>query len=116
MKYTAILLMVFMAVTMGCAQTYTVGNHVDLANVGQITPGKTTADQVVSILGKPEKVEPSGSGSEKYIYYYYREKPAPGYRLADVEQERLEVSIMDSVVQRVNLVQQRIEKPNSPIG
>ncbi len=116
MKYWAILLMVSMAVTMGCAQTYSVGKHFDMANVSQITPGATTADQLVSLLGKPEKVEPMGSGGEKYIYYYYQEKPAPGYRLADVEQQRLEVSMMNSVVQRVNLVQQRIDKPSAPMG
>ncbi len=116
MKYWAIPLMVFAAVTIGCAQNYSAGRHFDLANVSQITPGKTTADQLVSLLGKPEKVSPSASGGEKYIYYYYQEKPAPGYRLADVEQQRLEVSMMNSVVQRVNLVQQRIDKPSAPMG
>ncbi len=110
MKYAAILLVGLLALTMGCGRPYTVGKHLDQAKVGQITPGTTTAGQVESLLGKPEKVEPT-AGGQKYIYYYYQEKPAPWYRLTDVEQQRLEVTMAGGVVQRVNIVQQGINKP-----
>ncbi len=103
-KIVAVFVIGLMAVIVGCGKPYVVGKPVNEAKLAQIQLGKSTADQVVSILGKPEKVEPAPAGGEKYIYYYYQDKPTRFWRVSDVQEQRLEVTLKGGIVERVNLV------------
>ncbi len=109
-KVAAVIFICLMAFIVGCAKPYTVGKPVTEAKIAQIQLGKSTADQVVSILGKPDKVEPGQPGQERYIYFYYQDKPTKFWRVNDVTQQRLEVTLNGGIAQRVNLVEEDTAK------
>ncbi len=67
-KVVAVLVIGLMVLIVGCGKPYVKGKPVDEAKIAQIQLGKSTTNQVVSLLGKPEKVEPV-PGGEKYIYF-----------------------------------------------
>lgn len=108
MRYVAIFLIGFMALTLGCTGPYTLGKPIEQGKLDQIVLGKTNGEQLVSILGQPNKKEPMKSGEEKYIYYYYQDKPNPWWRLSDQEEQRLEVIMASGIAQRIGFVQRGI--------
>ncbi len=110
MKYVAVLFVCLMAFILGCGQPYTKSKPINQEKIAQINLGKSDANQVVSIMGKPDKVEPGKPGEEKYIYYYYQDKPTYFWRVNDVTEQRLEVTMSGGVAQRVNLVEQDVNK------
>ena len=110
MKYVAIFLIGFIALTFGCAGPYTFGKPIEQAKLDQIVFGKTNGQQLVSILGQPNKIEPGKSGEEKYIYYYYHDKPNYWWRLDNEQAQRLEVTVAGGVVQRMSMVGQGISE------
>jgi outer membrane protein assembly factor BamE (lipoprotein component of BamABCDE complex) len=110
MKYVAVLFIGLMAFILGCGKPYTKGKPISQEKIAQINLGKSDSSQVVSILGKPDKVEPGKPGEEKYIYFYYQDKPTHFWRVNDVKQQRLEVTLNRGIAQRVNLVEQDVNK------
>ncbi len=110
MKHVAVLFICLMAFILGCGQPYTKGKPVNQEKIAQINLGKSNGDQVVAILGKPDKVEKAIPGEEKYIYYYFQDKPTHFWRVNDVTEQRLEVTLKGGVAQRVNLVEQDTAK------
>ncbi len=112
MRYAAIALIGVMILAAGCAAPYTFGKQIDQGKMNQIVLGKTNTDQLVSILGKPNKIEPVKAGVENYVYYYYQDKPTHWYKLNDAEEQRLIVTLASGTVQRINLVQQGIDEVN----
>ncbi len=105
MKILAVLFICLMVAIAGC-QTYTKGTPITKEKVTQIQLGKTNAAQVVSILGKPDKVEPGQAGTEKYIYNYYQDKPSKWYKIDEITQQKLEVTLAGGVAQRISMVEQ----------
>jgi outer membrane protein assembly factor BamE (lipoprotein component of BamABCDE complex) len=106
MKYVAVVFICLTAFILGCGQPYTVGKAVNQEKISQIDLGKSNADQVVSVLGKPDEVERGIPGEEKYIYRYYQDRPTHWWRINEVQEQRLEVTLKEGIAQRVNLVEQ----------
>ena len=99
MKLRILVLILLLAFTFGCGPTITQGTRIDAEKRSEVLKGQTTAEQVVGLFGKPEKVEKLPTGGEKYIYSYYYEAYDRWYRPNKYDKQKLEVAIKDGVVQ-----------------
>ena len=55
----------------GCATAHsTAGRDFDTSKASQIVKGKTTADELVAMFGKPYSKQPEANGGERWLYSY----------------------------------------------
>jgi outer membrane protein assembly factor BamE (lipoprotein component of BamABCDE complex) len=99
MKKTSLLLILLLALSVACGPTITKGRWINADNRKEIVNGQTTADRVVELFGKPETIEKLPSGGEKYIYTYYRQQYDHWWTLPKIDDQKLEISIKDGMVQ-----------------
>jgi len=99
MRWRILVLVLLLAFAFSCGPSITQGTRIDAEKRSQVLKGQTTAEQVVGLFGKPEKVEKLPTGGEKYIYNYYYEGYDRWYRPHKYDKQKLEVSIKEGIVQ-----------------
>jgi hypothetical protein len=99
MRITSLVLLVLLAFSVSCGPTIIKGRWIDAQKRKEIVNGQTTADRVVELFGKPEKIEKLPSGGEKYTYQYYREQYDHWWTLPIYDNQKLEISIKDGMVE-----------------
>ncbi|MGC8809195.1 MAG: hypothetical protein ACP5Q3_02960 [bacterium] len=99
MKALGVLIILSCLVIAGCGYTIMEGKKFDAEKRTEIIKMKTTAAEVVQLIGQPAKIEKPSPDQEKYIYRYYREEYTNWWTLPKIEHEKLEVLLKNGVVQ-----------------
>ena len=99
MKAFGVLIILSCLVIAGCGYTIMEGKKFDADKRAEIIKMKTTAAEVVQLIGQPAKIEKPSPDQEKYIYRYYREEYTNWWTLPKIEHEKLEVLLKNGVVQ-----------------
>ena len=94
LNWMVVFLLIF---AFGCATTQK-GKVLDPAKLQQLQMGKTKTMEVEQLFGKPDKVEPMGADSVKYIYDYSKKQPML-FAMDPETKETLEVMIKGGIVQ-----------------
>jgi len=102
MKYVAIVLILVAGFTFSCASVVTKGRPVTKTQMDQLAVGETKVEKLTQIFGEPEKKETVKPGEEKYTYTYYRLNPHI-FRKDEVQEQKLEVTVVNGVVTKYNL-------------
>jgi hypothetical protein len=102
MKYFTIVLVLVLGVTFSCASIVTKGRPVGKTQMDQLALGETRVEKLTQIFGEPDKKETVKPGEETYIYSYYRLIPH-WWTKDEVEEQKLEVTVVDGVVTKYNL-------------
>jgi len=102
MRYLTIILILVVGFTFSCAAMVTKGRPVGKAQMDQIALGETRVEKLTQILGEPDKKETVKPGEEKYIYSYYQLIPH-WWTKDEVQEQKLEVTVVDGVVTKYNL-------------
>ncbi len=110
MKIIGILIVLSLLVIGGCGYTIMEGKKFDAAKRTEIIKMKTTAPEVIQILGQPAKIEKLPAGQEKYIYRYYKEEYTHWWTLPKIEHEKLEVLLKNGVVQDYSYTEEGRDK------
>ena len=91
---------IFMLVLVfGCGPKIIEGRKIDGTKIGEIIKGKTTAEKVVELFGKPEKIEKLPGGGEKYMYRYSQDEYTHWWTLPRLETQQLTVVFKDGIAQ-----------------
>jgi outer membrane protein assembly factor BamE (lipoprotein component of BamABCDE complex) len=91
-----------LALSIGCGSMVVEGRKIDSARLKQLEPGASQAQKVEELFGKPDKVENLPSGEQKYVYSYAM-KSRPWFTSDQVDNQRLEVTVKDGIVQNYRL-------------
>jgi|YelNatPaOPRAMG01_1025707.scaffolds.fasta_scaffold60871_2 hypothetical protein len=110
MKAKGLVIVLSLLFIAACGYTIIEGKKFDANKRVEIIKMKTTAPEVVQILGQPAKIEKLSAGQEKYIYRYYKEEYTNWWTLPKVEHERLEVLLKNGVVQDYAYVEEGRDK------
>jgi hypothetical protein len=102
MRYMRVMLVLFVAFSFGCASAAIEGRKIDSAKLKQLAPGVSQAQKVEELFGKPDKVENLSTGEQMY-FYGYAMKSSPWWTTEAVDNQRLEVTVKDGVVQNYRL-------------
>jgi hypothetical protein len=102
MRYLTIILILVVGFTFSCAATVTKGRLVEKTQMDQLSLGETRVEKLTQIFGDPDKKETVKPGEEKYIYSYYRLIPH-WWTKDEVQEQKLEVTVVDGVVAKYNL-------------
>jgi len=102
MRYLTVLLILIVGFTFSCAPAVTKGRAIDKAKMDQLVVGETKVEKLVEIFGEPDKKETVKPGEEKYTYTYYRLIPH-WWTKDEVQDQKLEVTIVGGVVMKFNL-------------
>jgi len=109
MKSLKLLVILWVALGLGCGTPYIVGKPIDKAKVDQIVPGTTTESKVVELFGQPTKTESVATGETKYIFSYFEEQPRIWTKNKVIKQT-LEVYTRNGVVQKYELKKEGVDK------
>lgn len=104
-----IIVLSFLAIA-GCGYTIMEGKKFDADKRTEIIKMKTTASEVIQLLGQPAKIEKLSAGQEKYIYRYYKEEYTHWWTLPKIEHEKLEVLLKNNVVHDYSYTEEGREK------
>lgn len=110
MKALGVLIILSCLVIAGCGYTIMEGKKFDADKRTEIIKMKTTAPEVIQILGQPAKIEKLSADEEKYIYRYYKEEYTHWWTLPKIEHERLEVLLKNGVVQDYSYTEEERDK------
>ena len=102
MRYMKVMLVLFLGFSFGCAAMTIEGRQINSARLKQLTPGVSQAQKVEELFGKPDKVENLSTGEQLYIYGYAM-KSSPWWATQAVDNQKLEVTLKDGVVQNYRL-------------
>ncbi len=110
MKVKGLVIVLSLLFIAACGYTIIEGKKFDADKRGEIIKMKTTASEVVQLLGQPAKIEKPAPGQEKYIYRYYKEEYTHWWTLPKVEHVRLEVLFKNGVVQDYSYIEEGRDK------
>jgi len=102
MKYLTIVLILVVGFTFSCASAVTKGRPIAKTQMDQLALGETKAGELTQIFGEPDKKETVKPGEEKYTYSYYQLIPH-WYIRDEVQDQKLEVTVVDGVVTKYDL-------------
>jgi hypothetical protein len=108
MRFSVLMVTLFMAFTFGCAPTIVEGRKIDSTKLEQLFIGQTKVANVKKLFGKPDKIEKLPSGEENYFYGYCVRNP-PGWTVSKLYDEELEIIVKDGVVQTYTFIQEKKE-------
>jgi outer membrane protein assembly factor BamE (lipoprotein component of BamABCDE complex) len=64
-------------ISAGLAACVSVGRPIDQSAADKIEKGKTTREQVISLMGSPDQITSRGDGSTVFSYHYMRATAKP---------------------------------------
>ncbi len=112
MKALNFLLILVLALTAGCAFGVQEGRMIDRSKLAAIVPGETTADQMVASLGQPMWAVKGQHGEDVYHYRFYQDSPTHWYQLDRQQGQRVDVSVVNGLVQKIDVVDSSVDKVN----
>ena len=84
--------------TFSCTSTVIEGRMIDSAKVKQFAKSGTSVEKVEEVFGQSNQMEGLSSGTENYIYVFYRRIPI-WWTINPVDKQRLEIVIKSGLVQ-----------------
>jgi len=102
MRYISVTLVLLLAFIFGCAPTIIEGRKIDSAKLKQLMPGTSQTQKVEELFGKPDKVENLPTGEQMYVYGFEL-KNRHWWTTEEADNQKLEVTLKDGVVQTYKL-------------
>ena len=108
MRTIAILAILILAFSFGCAKTIIDGKKIDSSKTSQLMIGSTTPENIEALFGKPGQVQDLPNGEKKFMYHYYYNNPH-WWTIDETEKQDLDVVFKNGKLDRYNLKEALLE-------